>query len=456
MACRQNKIGIAAATSFAAMMACLAGCCARSAGTQSSAHPRQRDKEMAKATDYFTAAGTEWYSAFNQPSAQCRHNKTYIVYPDQDMDPAIVCYDHNRRAWSDPVKTGKNPLGAPDSHGNPALLIDRAGYLHVFYGCHGGSMKYARSAQPESISAWIPMPDPAPRATYPQVMQMSDGKIYLFYRAGGHCDDWVYRTSDDGGNAWTQATAVIRGVPPQDAWYASFAKGPKDTVHVGFVWKQDDNARHASGPEFTHRYDAFYMHRQPDGQWYNATGTRLTLPLSKADANSLCKVYDSLSQNQFTGACSVAVDGEGTAYLLFRLGQPYGTTTYAHKLARLKAGKWDIMDVGPAVDCGYAAYVRDDNFLLQVLSPGRIRAYLVNIKAGSPVRTELEQWDSADGGSIWSRTKTILSSTEYPGDYVLIAPKLVTDPHPDAYLVFGLAKRYLYGDSGFVKRPQSK
>jgi hypothetical protein len=286
-------------------------------------------------------------------------------------------------------------------------------------------------------------------------MQMSNGTIHLFYRAGGHCNDWVHRTSEDGGDRWGPETAVLRGVLPRDAWYASFVKGPGDTVHAGFVWKEDDNARKAPGPEFTHRYDAFYMRREPNGEWRSPAGTRLTLPLSKADANALCKVYDSLSRGQFTGACSVGVDEEGGAYLLFRVGGPYGTTTYTHKLARFKAGTWDITDVGPAVDCGYAAYVRDDNFLLQVLSGRRIRAYIVNITAGAPVKTRLEQWESTDGGRTWG-CKTIFAATEYPAEYVLIAPKLVIDPHPQARLVFGLAKRYLYGDSGFVARQEAE
>ncbi len=408
---------------------------------------------MPRQTDFFADKGTEWYSAFNQPAAQCRNGRTYIVFPDENMDPVITCYDHAKQEWSGPVRVGANPLSKQrDSHGNPALLIDRSGYLHVFYGCHATAMKYARSARPESIDSWVAMPDPAPCATYPQVMRMSDGTIFLFYRAGGHCDDWVYRTCNDAGTEWSQATAVIRGVPPRDAWYASFIPGPGDTVHVGFVWKDDTNGLKAPGPEFTHRYDAFYMRKDPDGTWRSAAGVRLTLPLAKEDANSLCKVYDSLADKQFTGACSVGVDSQGEPYLLFRVGGPYGSTAYTHKLARRKAGKWDIVDVGPTVDSRYAAYPRDDNFVLQVLSPKRLRAYLVNITAAEPVRTDLEQWDSQDGGGTWSRTRMIFRSTEYPAEYVLIAPKLVADPDPDGRVVFGLEKRYLYGDAGFAKR----
>lgn len=410
-------------------------------------------KSAESASDWFTAKGTESYSAFNQPSAQCRDGRTFIAFPDQNFDPAMVCYDHASRAWSGPVRVGANPLSPQrDSHGNPALLIDRKGNLHVFYGCHVGPLKYARSAKPGDISSWKPMPDPAPHATYPQVMQLSDGTIQLFYRSGGHCADWECRTSGDGGDTWSPATAIVRGIPPQVAWYVSFVKGPNDTVHAGFVYKDDNNAAKAPGPEFTHRYDAFHMQKDRDGTWRNAAGAKLALPLSRADANSLCKVHDSFSQKQFTGACSIAVDPAGAPYLLFRLGDPHGNTIYHHKLARRKAGKWEITDVGPAIDAGFADYPRDDNFTLSVLSPTHLRAYLANIMAGAPVRTELDQWDSQDSGATWVRTKTLFSSTEYPAKYVLISPKPVADPHPDGRLVFGETKRYLWGDSGYVKR----
>ena len=151
---------------------------------------------------------------------------------------------------------------------------------------------------------------------------------------------------------------------------------------------------------------------------------------------------------------SVGVDPAGAPYLLFRLGDAYGTTTYRHKLARWKDGRWETLDIGPAVDCGYADYPRDDNFTLQVLSRTHLRAYVANITAGEPVKTELQQWESGDSGGTWTQTRTIFRSTAIPARYVLISPKLVADAHPDGYLVFGETKRYLWGDSGYVKRPQ--
>jgi hypothetical protein len=403
------------------------------------------------AQDPFATGCGQWYGLFNLPSAQYRRNKTYVVYPDKAQNPVAVCYDHALRRWSEPVVVGRKPL-VNDDHGNPAMLIDRKGYLHVFYGCHVGPMRYARSARPEDISGWTDMPDPAPHATYPQVMQMANGMICLFYRNGGHTADWVCRTSDDGGDTWSDETAIIHGVPPRESWYVQFAKGPNDTVHVGFVWKDDTNGLAAPGPEFMHRYDLFYLWRDSQGTWRNAVGRPLSLPLSKADAYRLCRAYDSQARHEFTGGCSLGVDEHGKPYLLFRTASAYGTTAYRHKLAAWNGKAWDVTDVGPAVDCGFADFPRDDNFLLQVLPFSQLRAYLVNMTNGTPVETNIEQWDSANGGRAWHLTRTIFRSTTEPAAYVLLAPKLVVDAHPDARLVFGCGCRYLFGDAGYLGR----
>ena len=402
--------------------------------------------------DCFATGCTQWYTLFNQPSAQCRDGKTYIVYPGANLDPLVVCYDHAGRRWSGPVRAGENPL-VNDDHGNPSMLIDAAGFIHVFYGCHAGPMKYAKSAKPLDISSFTKMPDPAAKATYPQVMQMSDGTMCLFYRAGAHCDDWVLRTSADGGANWGEAQALIKGVPPQDAWYAGFAKGPGDTVHAGFVWKDDNNALRSPGPEYVHRYDLYYMRRDARGLWRNASGEELKLPVAKAAARAKCRVYDSIANKQHTGGCSVGVDGSGEVHLLFRVGGYFGDTRYEHKLATWSGREWEFVNIGPAIDCGFADYPRDDNFSLQV-EPKLLRAYVANILADTPATANLEQWESADAGRTWTKAKTIFTSSDIPPRYVLIAPKPVLDHHPDAAVVFGATNRCLYGQGGFVPASQ--
>lgn len=415
-----------------------------------SADRPDRAAQTAVPSAFATGCG-QWYGLFNLPAAQHRHGKTFVVYPDKDQNPVTAVYDHALRRWSEPVVAGRKSL-VTDDHGNPAMLIDRKGYLHVFYGCHGGPMRYVRSVRPEDISEWKDMPEPAPRATYPQVFEMADGTIFLFYRNGNHTDDWVYRTSGDGGDTWSGETVVIDGVPPRECWYVQLARGPGETLHAGFVWKDDTNDLKAPGPEYVHRYDLFHMWRDTGGTWRNTAGQTLSLPLSKADAYRLCRVYDSQARNQLTGGSSVAVDRHGRPHLLFRVAGPYGTTVYRHMLASWNGRDWDFADVGPAVDCGSADFSRDDNFLLQILPSGGLRAFLVNLLNGTSVRASLDQWDSADGGRTWRHTRTVFASTQEGAVNALIAPKLVVDAHPDAWLVFGCRNRYLFGDSGYLGR----
>jgi hypothetical protein len=100
-----------------------------------------------------------------------------------DGDAYAVAFDHAEREVLGPVRVGFNPLVAEDNHGVPGMALDGDGYIHTFFGNHGGYntqasdpvFRYARSAEPYSIKEWIHPPTgesgagplPAPRGTYP-------------------------------------------------------------------------------------------------------------------------------------------------------------------------------------------------------------------------------------------------------------------------------------------------
>ena len=193
-----------------------------------------------------------------------------------------------------------------------------------------------------------------------------------------------------------------------------------------------------------------------DGTWVNAADKPMLLPVDTAAAQAQCLVYDSRAREELTGACSVGADGSNAPYLLFRTAAPHGAISYRHKLARRASGAWDIVDVGPEVEAGFVNFARDDNFQLQVLADGRLRAFVVNTVAGHPTKTDLSIWESRDSGRTWRTDKTIFTSTAYPAEYVLVSPKLVADARQDGFLLFGNAKRYLYGIDGVLKndRPE--
>ena len=139
-----------------------------------------------------------------------------------------------------PARWARTVISPDDYHGNPSILIDRDGFLHVFYGGHNRHMRYSRSKKPLTNGDWqdytshIPYTD----STYPQLFEMSDGTIYCFYRRRTHRGNWTYITTRDNGMTWSKEVHVLDGrSPPGNGWYAAFSKDPnRDHIHLLFLW----------------------------------------------------------------------------------------------------------------------------------------------------------------------------------------------------------------------------
>ena len=110
--------------------------------------------------------------------------------------------------------------------------------------------------------------------TYPNPVQLDDGRIHLFWRGG----DWnpAFSTSADG-RTWEPAATLIRvrGQRP----YVKVASDGRDTIHVAFT---NGHPRETATSLYYARYTA--------GAWYRADGRRLPAPpFAPADADL---VYD--------------------------------------------------------------------------------------------------------------------------------------------------------------------
>jgi len=270
------------------------------------------------------------------PHAVAERGTIFVTFQNARGRPIVMAYRPDARRWAGPVKAADFGLER-DDHGNPAIAIDRRGRLHVFYGCHGGAMRNARSRKPWDISAWEDMPPPTPRATYPQVMRLADGSLALFYRAGGHPDPWCLRVSTDDGLTWSEPQRVIemRKAPrdPRACAYAYSMPGARGrTIHCFWNHKDDNAARvsptrpHPWRPlkypglhEAVYRYNVYYIRRDPDGVWKNAAGQPVALPVSKAEADAKCLAYDSGDEFTFLGT-RLAVDKANRPYISFGTG----------------------------------------------------------------------------------------------------------------------------------------
>ncbi len=359
--------------------------------TRANAEPPAADNAFATIGPALVKGNYHQYPPFYgnviAPHAVVADGRVFCAFQNTKGQPVTMAYDIKGQTWSEPVLASEFGLGK-DAHGNPSICIDRRGYIHIFYGCHGGPMRYARSTRPYDIRTWDELPAPTPRATYPQSMLMADGSICLFYRAGGHMEPWTMRRSADDGETWSEPEKVIemRLAPPDRlaAAYCSFDPGRDGkTVHCFWVHK-DDNAARVKGDrehpwrplkykglhEAVYRYNMYYICRDEQGAWRNIEGRDAELPVSKAFADEHCLVFD--SGDEFTNIGRPMVDAQNRPYVSFRYGvgnwkaSSRTIVPWRTMFGSFKSGKWRVQKELPedwpeevrthAIGSGAAAY----------------------------------------------------------------------------------------------------
>ena len=295
-----------------------------------------------------------FYNNYIAPHAVLEKDTVFTTHQDGEGRPLVSAYNIKKKTWTGPVMASKSGLGA-DQHGNPSICIDGNGYLHIFFGSHGGPMKHVRSAAPYDLRRWEDMPSPTRRATYPQSMRMADNSIYLFYRAGGHLEPWSLRISKDNGRTWSAPQPIIemrRNFPDQKAAsYNAFVPGADyRTVHCFWVYKDDNprgNKRKYQGlREGVYRYNLYYSKRTAEGKWLAADGTGISnLPINKRFSDEHAMVFDSVEE--FTKPTRIVIDQDDTPYIRFKHGvrdvKPNKVIVpYQDKFASLEYGKWQV------------------------------------------------------------------------------------------------------------------
>ena len=350
------------------------------------------------------------FDAYIHPQAIYHNGKVIITYQGPNQDIYVVAYNSDGTIEG-PYFVADNPL-TEDTHGSPAIWVDADGYYHITYGSHASEQKHVKSTNPGDILSWEALPDITSYATYPQVIELN-GTLYLFYRAGGHTADWVYRTSTDGGYTWSGETAVIDSTS-YNVWYVSFRKGKDGRIHVAWVWKDEQNTLGTDEPEYYRRYNVYYMYRDHDGSWKNIEGVTLTLPITKDIADNYCLVYrtDNLSPLKHCNEAVADAAADGTPFILFVYSDLYGGTEFRWKLAKWNGSSWDIIDITSTsctFACGDINVIDENNIEVFIPSGGVFCRQRNELGRGG----QIEKWKSTDGGQTWSREKIIARSPNY-------------------------------------------
>jgi len=359
------------------------------------------------------------------PAAVERNGVTYIAYQGPGYDPYVVTWAA-ATGWRGPYRAGHNPLRL-DAHGAPALHIDAAGYLHLYYGSHGGALKHARSTRVLDPSAWTELPDVAPNATYPQVVTLPGGAVGLFCRASVGEPDWVLRVSADDGATFGAPTVVL-DADADNHWYAHAETGPSGRLHVAFV--RLDAAQVRANKVFV-RYDVNYAVRGTDGTWRNAAGSALAMPINRARADASCRLV--ASGPLVTNEVTVKEDASGAPCVLYTIGSGAGADSYTWRFARFSEAQWRFSDITttdhyfdaacfePLANGGFDAFVVTGRSDAEGAGDANYRG-----RGGS-----IERYASADGVT-WTPAGSIVPTDE-PG--VLYSDPVLVRGHTGALRV---------------------
>ncbi|GAB4279035.1 MAG: hypothetical protein Kow0056_11920 [Coriobacteriia bacterium] len=460
---------------------------------------------LAFPADFFEpdASGNATYEAMViQPEALYDPvaDATYIAYQGLALDPYVITFDHATQEWSEPVRVGSNPLASKrDYHGGPALAMDGAGYLHIFWGAHGGNIRHSRSAFPHDASDWDFMgnvqADGAPvYGTYPQPIVFSDGSMRLFFRRtqyeyfpgtsfliGGEWHmSWgsvlATQPSSPSGVSWGPFEPLIYGMSDDatntpggdaiefDGYYVSFSKGVTDTVHAAFL-HQDWDAYKSPWPyewgKWTwRRYDLFYAYMDSAGVLRTVTGTPIPQVRDHARFDG-AKVVE--SGDAFVNSIVVRDDGEGRPVILYLTG-PDQFPSWS--FARWTGSQWatgTIAQTDHLFDAGDVS-VTDSQTIDAYIARGTTTTGTAG--TDSARGGHMERWRTTDGGASWSLDTTILASPDAAHRYN--DPQVVRDGLGQGLrIVFSewnndasnfISKVYLWGEpgtlspDGFVER----
>lgn len=332
------------------------------------------------------------------------YQRTYVTYMDHSFDARVMHYDCTERRWSpavavDTVVWEDSPR---DGHNAPNLFVAHDGTVHLFYGSHGNSFKYARTRTPEDITKWETGQRVGRRATYPFVVQRGSGELLLFYRLGGAQIDspLVVQRSADGGDSWSEPSEIVRfGDPSSVKIHNVLYDARSDRLH--FSLHERTNVPRPDRPS---AFPAYYCQFDP--------GTSHVFGMNGADLGPVADLQALVDSD-----CRMAPielehperNAMGTMDMCLVDGQPrfFFTDQAQHHYM----GWWDGHQVAQReLPEHIDAFLRAGTAAPNALSGRALRLY--GIAAMEPPADckggDVVMWSSTDGGVTWDEGVVLL------------------------------------------------
>ena len=250
----------------------------------------------------------------------------------------IAFYDGDHR-----MTVGKRKLGEAqwdlvrlpervgwDTHNRVILFQDRKGYLHVTGNMHCRPLRYYRTKAPadihtfEAIHRWAGYYED--RVTYPSLLKLRDGSIYMMYRHGGSGNGMrILVHYDEETQQWTKTVPALTngrdrnptcnaypfGVLSQETAGEIATSGiledKEGLWHIAWCWRET--------PDVITNFDVCYA-KSPDRgiSWKTWDGQDLELPITPENVG----VVEHIAQKRgLMNGGTLVVDGKGLPYISY-------------------------------------------------------------------------------------------------------------------------------------------
>jgi hypothetical protein len=328
---------------------------------------------------------------------------THVVYQygggSTSPDAYYIRQDHSASTWSGRTKIDDIPL-TNDGHGCPSILVTNDGYLHCFYGCHGGTgdLLYKKSLSKRDGSSWSSVATISPASetpTYPRPINIdTDSTVLLFNRGSSSNQFNVMRKSTDSCASWGSIVNITQN--PSNIWSYMAGLGvgnenPTKSVHI--AWGQYS---YSGG----YNRNVYYAYSSDGGTtWRKTDDSTISLPMTTAtaelisatDAGSYSRVMDCQVNNYnepiVTFCLSPSSSGTGSIYFAKPISVDNWTMTTI--TTKSVAGPW----------AGGMLYVTDDGIILTII-----------IETINGVRQN-KLFKSEDDGGTWEIATTLSDTT---------------------------------------------
>lgn len=407
------------------------------------------------------------YDVRQRPQAIFWHGKVYIGYKGGGTKPnrnprnvapthaSLIRYDPASRVFSNRITIGEP---TSDHHDCPVLWVDSDDHLHFLYRCHNEPGIHLVNREPgtmgQSEADWEPLPDIAPKVSYPTMFALPDGRHLVYYRTAGHSSSWSYRITADNGRSWTGPETDVTDLdiynhPEWSSYQAKILSPDKKTLYTVFTdyddVKSNDPAR-LYNPKYDKpvsnewKYNLSLLQVDLDShEVRNDAGEVMKTPLDIETVREKCRIWDT----GWRGAGvppALCLDPDGYPAALHVLSED-DLETHSYYFVRKVEGEWLKTRIAASNHQWNSGYLARD-------PEGRWNAYLI-VGAGYMDKAginythgggRIEHWISEDGGENWSLKRDITPDpAEYPGWFFNNVQPVV---RPDGSAVDGMLVFY--------------